>query len=121
MELDLYFQPLESFEIQENTIGSKSDIYFKEFPDWESSDIVLLSVNEKRGDLDFKQGDFDHYSIRDKFYRFMWDGKTSIADLGVLQAGAEIRDTYLALKEITSIFDCDWRYSRSFICQLSWL
>lgn len=102
MELDLYFQPLESFEIQENTIGSKSDIYFKEFPDWESSDIVLLSVNEKRGDLDFKQGDFDHYSIRHKFYRFKWDGKTSIADLGVLQAGAEIRDTYLALKEITS-------------------
>ncbi len=102
MELDLYFQPIENFEIQENTIGSKSDIYFKEFPDWESSDIVLLSVNEKRGDVDFKQGDFDHYSIRERFYRFKWDGNTKIADLGVLQAGAEIRDTYLALKEITS-------------------
>lgn len=101
MELDLYFQPLESFEIQENTIGSKSDIHFKEFPDWESSDIVLLSINEKRGDLDFQQGDFDHHSIRERFYSFKWDGNTKIADLGILQAGAEIRDTYLALKEIT--------------------
>ena len=102
MELDLYFKPIENIDFQKGDIGCLADIYIKNFPDWESADIVILSVNENRGDLDFKEGDIDHFALREKFYQFRFDGNVKIADLGILQPGAEKRDTFSALQEITS-------------------
>ena len=102
MELDLYFKPIENIDFQKGDIGSLADIHIENFPDWESADIVILSVNEKRGDLNFKEGDIDHFSLREKFYQFRFDGNVKIADLGILQPGAEKRDTFSALQEITS-------------------
>ena len=49
MNLDIYFQPIESIDVKKNTIGSICEIYNKSFPDWESSDIVLISVDENLG------------------------------------------------------------------------
>ena len=49
MNLDIYFQPIESIDVKKNTIGSICEIYNTNFPDWESSDIVLISVDENLG------------------------------------------------------------------------
>jgi hypothetical protein len=103
MEIELYFSSLNEIEFNKGTVGSIASIYNAVFPDWESADVVVLSVDEKRGDSNYYQEDLDHYEIRDKFYQFRYNGKCKIADLGILKAGASIRDTFLALKEITSI------------------
>ena len=102
MELDLYFKPLEAFEYGKGTLGFQSTIYINDFPDWEIADIVIISVNESRGNKSHVYGDLEHQKIRNYFYKFHFPTDLKIVDLGVLQHGAELSDTYLALKEITN-------------------
>ena len=103
MELDLYFNSIDEITFEKGTVGSNASIYHESFPDWESADIVLLSVNENRGDVGHEFGDLDHFEIRERLYRFKLDHNIKIADLGILQAGATVRDTFLAIREITNV------------------
>jgi arginase family enzyme len=102
MSLDFYFKPVEKIDFKKETIGFKSDIFFKDFPDWEKSDIVIISVDENRGDSSLKPVELNHQNSREIFYQFRINADIKIADLGILQAGAELSDTFLALKEITT-------------------
>ena len=101
MDLEIYFKPTQKIDFSKNTIGSVIDFYNKDFPDWENSDIVFLSINENKGSSIIKNEDFDHFNIRKKLYNFNWDGSLKISDLGILESGAELKDTYAAIKEIT--------------------
>ena len=102
MSLDFYFKPVEKIDFQKGTIGSKSDIFIKNFPDWDKSDIVILSVDDNRGDLSFNTGAIDHQMTRERFYNYKINSPIKIADLGILHAGANLSDTFLALREITT-------------------
>ena len=101
MSLEIYFKPIHSIEFSKNSIGSVVDSHVNSFPEWESSDIVFLTIHENRGSSSEKNNEIDHYSIRTKLYNFKWEGSLAISDLGILDAGASLKDTYAALKEIT--------------------
>ena len=101
MDLGIYFKPIEKIKFTKKTIGSVVDSFTTHFPDWESSDIVFFSVHESRGSSSINDNDIDHLSIRKNLYNFKWEGNLKITDLGILQAGAQIKDTYSALSEIT--------------------
>ena len=44
MDLGIYFKPIKKIESSKNTIGSIIDAFNFQFPDWQSSDIVFLTV-----------------------------------------------------------------------------
>ena len=102
MSIDLYFKSVEEISFEKGTVGSNASIYHENFPDWESADVVVLSVNENRGNVGDEFGDLDHFKIRERFYQFKLNHKVKIADLGVLHAGATVRDTFSAIREITN-------------------
>ena len=101
MDLSIYFKPIEKIEIKNKSIGSVTAAFNSSFPDWESSDIVFFTVHENRGASVYDVNDLDHSSIRQKLYNFKWEGDLKITDLGILQSGSKIKDTYSALAEIT--------------------
>ena len=101
MDISIYFKPINKIEIENKTVGSVTNSYYLEFPDWESSDIIFISVHENRGANAELNNDIDSISIRNLLYGFKWEGNLKIADLGILESGATLQDTYSALSEIT--------------------
>ena len=104
MNLDIYFQPIESIDVKKNTIGSICEIYNTNFPDWESSDIVLISVDENLGLPELTNLESNHVKIRQQLYNYHLakGNKLKMADLGIIKKGASTSDTYAALEDITA-------------------
>ena len=104
MNLDIYFQPIDSIDVKKNTIGSICEIYNTNFPDWESSDIVLISVDENLGFPELPSLESNHVKIRQQLYDYhLAKGiKLKMADLGIIKRGASTSDTYAALEDITA-------------------
>ena len=104
MNLDIYFQPIDSIDIKKNTIGSICEIYNTNFPDWESSDIVLISVDENLGFSELPSLESNHVKIRQQLYDYHLakGNKLKMADLGIIKKGASTSDTYAALEDITA-------------------
>ena len=104
MNLDIYFQPIDSIDVKKNTIGSICDIYNTNFPDWESSDIVLISVDENLGLTELPSLEINHIKIRQQLYNYHLAkrNKLKMADLGIIKSGASTSDTYAALEDITA-------------------
>ena len=101
MSLEIYFKPIHPIKFSKNSIGSIVDSHINSFPEWQSSDIVFLTINENRGNSIQNKDVIDHYPIRNKLYNFKWEGSLTISDLGILDGGSTLKDTYAALKEIT--------------------
>lgn len=73
-------------------------------PDLEEVDIALLGVLENRNDVDYIGETFDLDEIRKSFYAlFPGSWSTTVADLGDINKGESVEDTYFALKETISI------------------
>lgn len=104
MNLDIYFQPIESIDVKKNTIGSICEIYNTNFPEWESSDIVLISVDENLGLPELTNLESNHVKVRQQLYNYhLAKGNTlKMADLGIIKKGASTSDTYAALEDITA-------------------
>ena len=104
MNLDIYFQPIDSIDVKKNTIGSICEIYNTNFPDWESSDIVLISVDENLGFPELPSLESNHVKIRQQLYDYHLakGNKLKMADLGIIKRGASTSDTYAALEDITA-------------------
>ena len=104
MNLDIYFQPIESIDVKKNTIGSICEIYNTNFPDWESSDIVLISVDENLGLPELTNLESNHVKIRQQLYNYHLakGNKLKMADLGIIKKGASTSDIYAALEDITA-------------------
>ena len=84
-------------------LGKKIQIHSHQegFPDLENVQIAIFGVNEDRNSQDnFGCGE-DLDAIRTKFYQ-LFPGKwhTNIADLGTVEKGDQVSDTYFAVKEI---------------------
>ena len=85
--------------------GKKIQIHSHQegFPDLENVQIAIFGVNEDRNSQDnFGCGE-DLLIVREKFYQ-LFPGKwhTNIADLGTIEKGNQVSDTYFAVKEITT-------------------
>ena len=61
MNLDIYFKPIEKFEIKNCSIGSFCEFYEVNFPNWEDADIVLISVEQQNSFNDSFEDEFFHF------------------------------------------------------------
>ena len=88
------------------SLGRKIKIHTEQdgIPDLENINIVILGVLENRNDINYIGEDFNLNEIRKSLYSlFPGSWSTNIADLGDIQKGESIEDTYFALKETLSI------------------
>ena len=104
MNLDIYFKPIGKLEIKNNSIGSFCELYEVNFPNWEEADIVVLSVEQQQNFSDSLEDEVFHVLVRKKFYEFYLPQIKSvkIVDLGVVEKGAQQKDTLIALQDITA-------------------
>src|SRR5690606_33775830 len=82
-----------------HALGKNIAIHTKnKLPDFENVSLAILTVNESRGALNNK--DVIHFDdFRKNFYQlFPGNWTKKIIDLGTLQAGETVNDTYVAVK-----------------------
>ncbi len=84
-------------------LGSKTVLHTKEqFPDLNKIKIAIIGVLDNRGDSQ-AISDVDLNSIRKELYSlYPGNWEASIADLGDIEAGNSVQDTYFALKKVVS-------------------
>ena len=88
------------------SLGRKIKIHTEQdgIPDLDNINIVILGVLENRNDVNYIGEDFNLNEIRKSLYSlFPGSWSTNIADLGDIQKGESIEDTYFALKETLSV------------------
>lgn len=83
-------------EYSENQFGNIINIFERDLPDLNAIDIVLIGVNEFRGE-GFMANEISADAIREQFYRLQyWHKDISIADLGNVKCGDSLADSYSA-------------------------
>ncbi|WP_026704085.1 formimidoylglutamase [Flavobacterium soli] len=84
-------------------LGSKVVMHSsKEFPDLDKINIAIIGVLENRGGYN-EVNDVDLIPIRKELYSlFPGNWHASIADLGNIESGNSVNDTYFALKKVTA-------------------
>tara|TARA_R110000868_G_scaffold100301_2_gene275873 strand:+ start:28779 stop:29945 length:1167 start_codon:yes stop_codon:yes gene_type:complete len=92
--------------LSQQALGRKLRIHSKQkgIPDLEGVHVALIGVLENRNDANYIGEEFQLNEIRKSFYALFpgsWD--TNIADLGDINKGETIDDTYFALKTTLAI------------------
>ena len=81
-------------------IGKDILIYDEEFPDLLDADIILVGCSDHRGAGPGKHAN-SAAAVRKEFYKFYnWHPSLKIADAGDIKTGADLPDTYAALKTV---------------------
>ena len=76
-------------------------VFEKEIPNIEDIDIVILGMGESRGSGIENTNNDAPDKIRKQFYSlFCWHSDIKIADLGNIKTGADLKDSYAALKTV---------------------
>ncbi|GAA4893237.1 formimidoylglutamase [Flaviramulus aquimarinus] len=87
-------------------LGRKIKIHSEQYgiPDLESVSIAIIGVLENRNDVNYIGEAFRLDEIRKSFYGlFPGSWNTTVADLGDIEKGESVDDTYFALREVISI------------------
>ena len=88
---------------REGQIGKTISIYEDHFPDLEDIDIIIMGCNETRGNGNSKGNEHGTDPIRKEFYSlYLWHKNIRVADIGNVKIGAELSDTYAALKTVSA-------------------
>ncbi|MFM9908557.1 MAG: formimidoylglutamase [Chitinophagaceae bacterium] len=88
---------------KDGQIGTKVLAHEEEFPDLDESDIIIVGCNETRGSWQLFSENNAPDIIRNQFYStYYWHNDIRLADIGNIKRGAELNDTYAALKTIVS-------------------
>lgn len=102
-DLHEYLSPLNVAEISgdaaynDSQLGSVIKINEEEIPDLSNVDIVIVGVNEFRGNGSISTENSAD-AIRKKFFELhYWHKEISIADIGNIKNGASLNDSYSAL------------------------
>ena len=95
----------------EDNLGNYIKTYTRQngFPDLEGVSIVILGVKEGRNTVNNRGCGDDLLNIRKKLYQlFPGDWHTNIADIGNIEQGHVVKDTYYAVSQtITSLLKHD--------------
>lgn len=102
MEVALFFQPIQTeLSNEKNLISNQFSIHTESngFPDLEGVDLAIIGVNESRKAV----GNEGCENAPDQVRKYLYQLKKSsysfkIADLGNINPGASVDDTYFALK-----------------------
>ena len=107
LDLIEFLEPVPVHELNDDEgytdgqLAKHIDVFTEELPDIENADIILLGVNEFRGNGYFETGSEAANTIRKHLYRLhYWHTDVKIADLGNVKQGASMRDSYAAIKTI---------------------
>ncbi len=74
----------------------------KQFPELKEVKVVIIGISDNRGNLNFSE-DSDLIKFRKQLYQlFLGNWELRIADLGNINKGASITDTYYLVKEIVA-------------------
>ena len=87
-------------------LGRKIEIHSNRngIPDIDDVSIAIIGVLEDRGDINYIGEEFNLSEIRNSLYSlFPGTWNTAIADLGDINKGETVEDTYFALKETLAI------------------
>ncbi|WP_181307899.1 formimidoylglutamase [Rufibacter sp. XAAS-G3-1] len=109
MNLSIFFEPLPEEQFGQadtpKTVGGYVAPFLHSFPDWRSSEVVLLGLPEYRGTTGATDVTYQGPNrIRQELYRLMkGTGSWLVMDLGNLLPGIQLEDTYLRLKEVVEI------------------
>jgi formiminoglutamase len=88
-------------ELNEAQLGSCIQSYTDQFPDLELADVVLLGIGEERGTGNGVSAGAAPVAIRKKLYQlYNWHKEVLVADIGDVQSGATLQDTYAAAKTV---------------------
>jgi arginase family enzyme len=87
--------------LSNQTLGKKVVLHTQtDFPVLENIALALITVNENRGSGKENKAD-DFEGFRKEFYRlYPGNWTVSMADLGTIEAGERIEDTYFVLKKL---------------------
>lgn len=87
-------------DLNDRQMGNIISIHDTSMPDITEADIVLIGINEHRGEAHLSPL-HSADEIRKQFYRLhYWHENIRIADLGNIQRGAALTDSYHALKTV---------------------
>ena len=92
--------------LQDQALGKRLKVHSKQhgIPDLEGIKLAIIGVIENRNDVNYIGEDFNLNEIRKSFYAlFPGSWNTVIADLGDINSGETVEDTYYALKTTISI------------------
>ncbi len=91
-------------QLPTHAIGKNVDIYVEgKFPNLEDVKIAILAVNDSRREQSKEKNSVNFDIVRKNFYAlFPGNWSSKIVDLGTLEAGKTIEDTYFAVKKIVS-------------------
>lgn len=92
--------------LSQQALGKKLRIHSKQqgIPDLEDVNVALIGVLENRNDHNYIGEEFQLNDIRKAFYSlFPGSWNTVIADLGDINRGESVEDTYFALKTTVAI------------------
>ena len=92
--------------LPQQALGRKLKIHSKQhgIPDLEGVHLAVLGVLETRNDINYIGEDFSLNEVRKSLYAlFPGSWNTSIADLGDINKGESVEDTYFALKTTVAI------------------
>ena len=96
-DLESYIQSLSSQTLGKKTVFNT----LTDFPNLEAIDVAILTINETRGSGKQNQEVHSFDAFRKSFYAlFPGNWKVQLADLGTIEAGASIEDTYFLVKTI---------------------
>lgn len=89
--------------LPEGVLGKSITMYQEgnAFPDLQGVTFALIGVAEQRNDIDYMGSNLSFDAVRKGLYQLYPGNWTSkVADLGDIRPGAEVTDTYFALKTV---------------------
>lgn len=109
LDLTDFLQPIVADELNDDNgftdgqFAKHIAIYETEFPELEETDIVIVGVNDMRGSQFFMGESYGPDAIRKQLYQLhYWHTDVLIADIGNIKTGADLADSYAALKIVLS-------------------
>jgi arginase family enzyme len=111
MDISVYFEPVEIKDTNTNTefrpgkLGDVVRLFADKgnFPSLEEIDIAIIGVKEDRNSLNNQGTSMSPDQVRNYLYKlFQGNCKIRIADLGNINRGFEVGDTYFAVKSVVS-------------------
>ena len=88
-------------EFKDGQIGKMISLYENSFPDLVATDIVIIGCGEERGNNLVIETTSAPDIIREQLYLlYYWHADVQITDIGNIRTGAQLADTYAALKTV---------------------
>ncbi|HEY4154445.1 MAG TPA: formimidoylglutamase [Puia sp.] len=90
-------------DYNDGQVGKLISVYEEEFPDIMQADLILVGCREERGARRSRNNINGPDCIRQQLYRlYHWHTDLKLADVGNIKTGANLADSYAALKTVVS-------------------